>query len=117
VLATESDRPNTKPAPEERQQCADRGAHDDLHDGARNGDGAHAHQVGNREMQPHAEHQQDHADLGQLIGELYIRDEAGRMRADDHAGQQVAEDGRQSHAMHQQAEQERQPETRCNRCD
>ena len=45
-------------------------------------------------VQPHAEHQQDHADLGQLLGQVHVADEARRVRADDHAGQQIADDGR-----------------------
>ena len=36
-----------------------------------------------REVQPDAEHQQHHADLGELAGELEIGDEARRGRADE----------------------------------
>ncbi len=47
-----------------------------------------------REMQADAEHQQDDADLGQLVGELLVGDEAGRERPDQHAGQQIADQRR-----------------------
>ena len=53
----------------------------DLHDGAGHGDGAHRQQVLQREMQADAEHQQDDADLGELVGQALVGDEARRERA------------------------------------
>ena len=56
-------------------------------------DAPHRDQVLDVEMQPHAEHQQDDADLGELAGELGIGDEAGRVRADQDPCQQIPHDG------------------------
>ena len=43
-------------------------------------------------MEPDAEHQQDDADLGQLIGDVLIGDVARRERADKDAGDQIADE-------------------------
>ena len=51
-------------------------------------------QVLQREMQADAEHQQDDADLGELVRELLVGDEAGRERAHQHAGEQIADQRR-----------------------
>ena len=67
----------------------------DLRDRARDGDGLHRHQVLQREMQADAEHQQDHADLGQLRRQGLVGDEAGRERPDHDAREQVAHQRRQ----------------------
>lgn len=61
----------------------------DLDHGAGNGDGLHREEILEGEMEADAEHQQDHADLGELIGERLIRHVAGREGADQHAGEQV----------------------------
>ena len=66
-----------------------------LHQRAGHGDAAHRQQVARREMQADAEHQQDHADLGQLAGQCQVGDEARRVRPDQHAGEQVADQRRQ----------------------
>ena len=99
VLATESASPNTMPAPmlpaePPRERDAERGRDRDLHHGAGNRDRAHREQVLEREMQPDAEHQQDHADLGELVGEVLVGDEAGRERSDRDAGEQIADQRR-----------------------
>ena len=94
VLATESEMPNTSAPPADQPTTApgprpsrwprpSAPRH-------RNGDAAHRHQVGQREVQAHAEHQQHDADLGQLRGQVHVGDEARGVRADQHAGQQVA---------------------------
>ena len=49
-------------------------------------------------MQPDAEHHQHHADLGELAGELDVGDEARRGRADDDAGDEIADERRQARA-------------------
>jgi hypothetical protein len=41
-------------------------------------------------VQADAEHQQDDADLGQLVGHALVGDEARRERPDQHAGKEVA---------------------------
>jgi len=42
-------------------------------------------------VNPHPEHQQDHADLGKLGSEFAVGHEAGRKRPDSDSGQQVAD--------------------------
>ena len=74
---------------------AERGRDGDLHDRAGQRDPAHRQQVVQREVQADAEHQQHHADLGELARELDVGDEAGRGRADDDAGDEVADQRRQ----------------------
>ena len=56
---------------------------------------AHRQQVVEREVQPDAEHQQHHADLGELARELDVGDEARRGGPDHDAGEQVADQRRQ----------------------
>ena len=81
VEATESASPNTSPAPNVqpkrvRQRHAEQRRHGDLGDRAGDRDGADRQQVLQREMQADAEHQQDDADFGELVG-----DAAGRRRS------------------------------------
>ena len=63
--------------------CATRAGH---------GDPPHGQQLLEVELQADAEHQQDDADLGELLGQRRVGDEARRVRPDEHAGQQVADD-------------------------
>ncbi len=76
-----------------RQRGAERSCCDDLHDGAGDRDAPHRQKLGKGEMQAHAEHQQHHADLGQLLGQMGVGDEPRRERPDRDAGQQIADDG------------------------
>src|SRR5580700_10159951 len=62
---------------------------------AGNGDAPDCEQVLYMKMQPDAEHQQNHADFGQLVGELRIRDKAGSIGANYDAGEKIADDWRQ----------------------
>jgi hypothetical protein len=57
-------------------------------------------------VQPDAEHQQDDADLGELLREADVADEAGREGTDQDAGQQVADDRRQPKTGREEAERE-----------
>ena len=87
VLATESARPKTIPAGQlqpnaTRQQRAEHGGDDALPDGPGNRDAAHRQQLLEVELQADAEHQQDHADLGELLGQRRVGDEARRVRPD-----------------------------------
>ena len=50
-------------------------------------------------LQTDTEHQQDDADLRELFGNAAIDGDAGSVRSDEHAGQQVADDGRQTKAV------------------
>jgi hypothetical protein len=45
-------------------------------------------------MQADAEHQQDDADLGQLIGEILVADEARCERAGGDTGEEIADERR-----------------------
>ncbi len=62
-------------------------------------------------MQPHPEHQQNDADLRQLVGQRLVGDEARRERPEQHAREQIADQRRGAQAMGQGAEQERKAET------
>ena len=57
-------------------------------------------------MQADAEHEEDHAQLGELADRLRIAHEAGREGADRDAGQQVADDGGQPDATGDEAAKE-----------
>ena len=58
-------------------------------------------------LQADAKHQQDHPDLGQLLGEFGVRDEPRRVRPDHDAGEQVADNRRQAGPMREVAEDQR----------
>ena len=65
---------------------------------------AHGQQVLEREMEPDAEHQQDDAELGELVGEVLVGDEAGGERPDGNACKQVAHERRQLEAVRHRAQ-------------
>ena len=106
MLATDSARPKTRPAPIDqpsqwRKRHAEQRGADDLHDGAGNGDGAHREQLLEREVQAHAEHQKNDADLGELAGERLDRrrspaspDRSARRQGDSRRSAASAADGR-----------------------
>ena len=73
---------------------------------------SHREQVVEREVQADAEHQQHHADLGELPREVDIGDEARRGRPDEDAGEQIADQRRQLQARRDEAEDQRQAEGR-----
>ena len=79
--------------------------------GAGNGDAAYRQQVLKREMQADAEHQEDDADLGELVGDGLVGDEARRERADSDAGEEVAHEWRQAQALGGQPEGKSEHET------
>ncbi len=97
------------PAPAERvrEQRAERRGHRALPDRAGHRDAPHREQVLDVEVQADAEHQQDDADLGQLLGEARVGDEARRVRPDEQAGQQIADDRRQPEPVRDVAQDER----------
>ncbi|MEY4514783.1 MAG: hypothetical protein RLZZ450_6905 [Pseudomonadota bacterium] len=94
-----------------------RGRHRDLNQRAWDGDLADGEQLFDVEVQTDAEHEQDDADLGQLGRELGVRHEAGRERPDQHACDEVADDGRQLEAVGDEPEHERGAECRGERED
>ncbi|MNZ75808.1 hypothetical protein D3C78_942950 [compost metagenome] len=61
-------------------------------------------------MQADAEHQQDDAKLGNLLGKCLVGDIAGSERTGQYAGQQVAHQRRDAQALGQGAENEGQDE-------
>jgi hypothetical protein len=61
-------------------------------------------------VQPDAEHQEHHADFGELLREADVGLEARGERPDDHAGGEVHDEGRQLEAHRNEAQQQRQPE-------
>ena len=88
-------------------QCpAQQGGDRDLYHRARNGDGLHRHQVFQREMQAHAEHQQHHADFSQLVGQFLVSHETGGEGTHADASDQIADQGRQPQFVGQHAEHE-----------
>ena len=46
-------------------------------------------------MQADAEHQQHHTDFGELAGQSHVRDKSRRVRADQDAGDEIADQRRQ----------------------
>ena len=89
------------PAPAERVHGgrAERRGDGALDDGAGDGDAPDREQFLEVELQPDAEHQQDDADLGELRGQRRVGDESRRVRADEQARGQVADDRRQPDAV------------------
>ena len=63
-------------------------------------------------MEPDAEHQEHHADLGELSCDLHVGHEAGREGPEDHAREQIADQCRQSEADREKTQNERQSESR-----
>ena len=61
-----------------------------LRNRARHRDTTYGKQLVEVELQPQAEHQEDDADFGQLFRQSDVGDKAWRVRADEHAGQQVS---------------------------
>ena len=111
MLATESAKPEHEPAakapaPTHRYGRADRRRDRDLHECSGNGDPADGHQIGRREVQADAEHQQDHADLGKLGRHRRISRKAGTEGADGDARQEVADERREVQPDGHEAERE-----------
>ena len=86
-----------------KRHAEQRGA-ENLRDGAGHGDRPYREQLLEREMQSDAEHQQNDADLGKLARERLIGNKAGRRRAYEHAGDEIADERRQTQPMGERAE-------------
>jgi len=89
---TEHDPLRVGPAPEENDEGGHRGRDDDLADRARYCDPADGPEVVEREVHADAEHEEDHADLCELVRDRGVRTEAGCERADGDSGREVADD-------------------------
>ena len=101
MLATEMASPKTMPAGQspaagQRRRAAPRPVATRLwHERPGQRDPADREQFLDVELEPDAEHQQDDADLGELLGEVPVGDEAGRRRPHDDPGEEIADDGRE----------------------
>jgi hypothetical protein len=100
-----------------RQERAEPRGDGDLHDGAGHGDAPYGEQIGDGEVQPDAEHEEDDADLGELRRQPGVGDVAGGERAHGDARQQVADERGQMESRRDQAEQKRQAEPGGDRRD
>ena len=70
----------------------------------RHHNGFHFQQLAGLEVQPNAEHQQHHADIGQLQGQVLVQDYARTERSNHHARQQVAQQRRQAQPLHRRTQ-------------
>ena len=58
-------------------------------------------------MQSDAEHQKDHADLGELVGDPLVGDISGRERADQDSRNEIADQWRKPQPLCERSEDER----------
>ena len=95
-----------RPAPAEpaRDDGAEHRRDGALRDRAGNGDAPNGQQLFDMKLQADAEHQQDDADFGELFGDFGVGDEPGRVRTDQRARKQIADDRRQARALREVAE-------------
>ena len=82
-----------------------------------NRDAAHGEQFLDVELQADAEHQQDDADLGQLLGEMLVGHEPWRVRTDQDSREQIPDDRRQAESLRSVASHERGSEAAGQRAD
>ncbi len=68
-------------------------------------------------MQPHPEHQQDHADFSELAGNAHIPHETGSERAYCDAGDEIAHDRWQAYPGSEVPEYTGQDEAHRDQCD
>ena len=111
VLATDSAMPNTMPADQSHPKAlairAPRAvATSALRDRARDRDPPDGEKLLDVELQADAEHEQDDADLGELLGDPAVGDESGCVRAHQDSREQVADDRRQADALRDVAQNE-----------
>ncbi len=78
---------------------------------------AHGEEIFDVEVQADAEHQEDDAELGELLGDDVARDEPRRERADDDSREQVAHDRREPDPLREVPEDERGREPAGQRVD
>ena len=82
TLQAGSERPSLPPA----HGHAKRRRNQHLRKRAGNGNGPHRQQIVEREMQSNPEHQENDADLGELVGQSLIRNESRREGPEHNAG-------------------------------
>jgi len=100
------------PAKAPGQRHSEQGGDGHLHERAGDRDGPHREEVVQGEMQADAEHQQDHADLGEFCRHRGVGDKARRVRTDQHAGEEVADDRRGPDPVRQRLEDKGEDEAR-----
>ena len=83
---------------------------DALRHRAGHGDAPDGDELFDVELQPDPEHQQDDADLGQLLGHVTVRHEARRVGSDEEARDKISDDGGEPGTMRGKAEHERRAE-------
>jgi hypothetical protein len=86
-----------------------------LDDRTRHGDAANGEQLLEMKLEANAEHQEDDADLGELLRHRGVGDETRRVRTDEDAGEQIADDRRKAEALREVSEDEccREPAGEC----
>ena len=122
VLATDNPMPKTRPAvpvqpkawatssPRPRGDRALRDRAGDRHAPDRD-------QLFDVELHADAEHQQDDADLGQLLRHVAVGHEAWRVRSDEESGDEIPDDRGEADAMGGEAEDQRRAEAAGERQD
>ncbi len=70
-------------------------------------DAPYGEEITHREVDPHAEHQQNHPDFGELLSQTRIGDKPGREGSNRDAGQEIAHEWRQLEAGGQQPQHKR----------
>jgi hypothetical protein len=105
------------PAPQKRERHAACRRDGDLRNGAGDRDGAHRQQVLDREMQAHAEHQENDTDFGELAREIGVPDKPRRERTKRYASEEIAHKRRQAQPMGHEAADKRQHQPHGDRGD
>lgn len=78
-----------------------------MQEGAGERDRADGEQFIHVEVEADPEHQENDPDVGQLLGDLGVRHEAGGERADGDAGDEIADDRREPEPLRHEPEEDR----------
>ncbi len=95
------------PAEPVRDERPGRGGHGDLQECAGQGNAPNGEQLFDAKVEAYAEHQENDPDLGELLGNLGVRNESRREGADGDSRNQIADDGRQTKPLRGEAEDDR----------
>ena len=106
-----------RPAEQVRHHGAEQGGDRDLHERAGEGNAPHGEQVADGEVDPDAEHEQDDADLRELLRQSGVDDDARCVGADDDAGEEVPDEGGHPQPDGEEPEQEGQAQAGGDRGD
>ena len=105
--AAEHRRRRPRPSDRAPEEGADRRRDSACHKGSGNDDRSHLEELAEVEMEADAEEEENNSELGHAAGQGGIGLEAGRVRPDDDASDQIADDWRESEPMRDRAEYER----------